>query len=268
MKIFDKLFSMVGTCLAWFGAVTEPFRHWFFNNGFVMFFGSVGLLILGILLVTATKKMRESAWSGVEEMFEHATGYYSILVKLFYYPLVFETVMFCMISGEGQNSGMFAGIVDMDVKFTWYNYSDWFDGPKYFGAVIVLYFLMKTIACILRKRPFRLLKFYVHTADFAILGAVVGFLYVCMCDIRTGSFILSVLTLPLEWCLFLVYPVTMGLFLAPLVLLVAPIVMPLFWMLKFFVGMSPLYTEYEIRNEADAVAYGGYIKNCLDLFSE
>lgn len=264
LSMLNGLYSWVGGCLAQFGLLTEPLRYRLENDGFLLVFGSLGMLIVGILLVAATKKLQKSAWDGFGEEVESTMGYYSVLGKLVYYPLVIETVFFCVISGQGPNTAIFQGVVDSKVHYTLYNFMEWSEAPKYFLCFAFLRFILKTAACIIKRRPLKLLRFYVHTIDATIIGMAVGHLFLFLAEFSNEGFIQTLLFLPVQLCMFIVYPITIGLFTAPLVLIAMPLLVPLMGIIFGTI----LFQPNRVESEADAIGFLVYSNAVLNMLSD
>lgn len=263
-RFFEGLYAWVGEILFRFGLMIEPLMHKLYKNGFLMFFSCLGMLILGVIVVVATKRLRESTLKGVEEEIKGITGYYSILAKLFYYPLIIEAVFFCVVSGQGINTGTFTGVVDANVHYTLFNYIEWSEAPKYFMCFAVLRFLLKTAACIIKRKPLKLFRFYVHTIDAVILGWIIGNLFLFLSELSREGFLLRILFIPVAFGFFVIYPLTMGLFLAPLVLLA----WPLFVLAGGLIWGKILFSSNRIESEEDAIGFLAYSNAVLDMFSE
>lgn len=261
--MWEKCLNFVSEILIWIGGAAQPLLD---NDGLIIMFAFVSL-ILGPLLSFANRKLRKQTFEDVFESLENSCGYYGIISKLFYYPVVFATSLLCTLSGQGGNTGIFQGMVSSTAKTTFTNFLEWDDTCKYFFTFLFLYVLLKTLFSLLKFRFFRLLRFYLHTINFITLGFLVASLYMVLVDASGGNILMTLVSLAVGLPLYSVFIMVFIGMLAPLVLIVLPFIIPFIGPLAILFGVAPAVMPVKHENGLDVLGHFALVNAWANLFS-
>lgn len=163
-------------------------------------------------------------------------GLYNILLYLMYYPCAFIVGLFWAVSGHGASIAFFTGMISKDMPYTFFNYPLWDEAPKYLCAVVVVKLAMKTVGAICRRDFKGLLRTGFLTLDAALLGSLVGMLYIWMQVASEGNFILTVLFLIPSFAVYIIYPYIMLALIMPLILITLPVIGLILLPIAMFAG--------------------------------
>lgn len=60
------------------------------------------------------------------------------------------------------------------------NYGAWYGPNQFFAGLVLFEFLFSSALCLLRLKPLRLIGYWVHTIDYALIGLFLGNLYLLL----------------------------------------------------------------------------------------
>ena len=257
--VWNRCLSFLANILIWIEAAAQPLLK---NDGLLMMIAAAAL-ILGPLLTFANHKLRARAFDDAVDLPKNFCGYYGILSRLFYYPVVFSTSLLCALSGRGGNTGIFQGMVSSSTRTTLSNFLEWNDTCKYFFTFLFLYVVLKTLFCILKLRFFRLLRFYLHTINCITLGFLTANLYMALMDASRGNFLMTLVSLAVGLCLYSVFIMIFIGMVAPLVLIAAPLFLPL----TLLFGAAPFFMPVKYDSDLDVLGHFMLVNAWAELFS-
>ena len=261
--IWNHCLGFMATILLRIDAAAEPVLK---NDGLLIVI-ALTALILGPLLTFANLKLRARASEELLDSLEHSHGYYGILSRLFYYPVVFSTSLLCALSGQGSNAGIFQGMASSDVRATLSNFPEWNDTCKYFLIFLFLYAALKIFFSVLKLRFFRLLRFCLHTINCVTLGFLAANVYMASVDASRGNFLMTLVSLAVGLCMYSVFIVIFIGMAAPLVLIVMPLIAPFIGPLALLCGLSPCFVPVKYDNDLDLLGHFMLVHAWADLFS-
>lgn len=259
IAVWNRCLGLLASILIRIDTMAQPIVQ---NDGLLIAVALISL-ILGPLLTFANHKLRERALEDAFDLPEHFCGYYGILSKLVYYPVVFATSLLCTLSGQGGSTGIFQGMVSSSARATLSNFPEWNDTCKYFFTFLFLYAVLRTIFCILKLRFFRLLRFWLHTVNCITLGFLAASLYMLLMDASRGNFLMRLAALAVGLCLYSVYVIILIGITTPLVLIAVPLLLPL----GFLFGMAPFFTPVKYDNDLDVLGHFMLINAWAETFS-
>ena len=261
--IWNHCLGFMAKILIWFEAAAEPILK---NDGLLIAIASASF-ILAPLLTFANWKWRKRVSEELMDSLEHSCGYYGILSRLFYYPVVFATSLLCALSGQGGNTGMFQGMVNSDVRTTLSNFPEWNDTCRYFFVFLFIYMVLKIFFTVLKLRFFRLLRFCLHTINCVTLGFLAANVYMASVDASRGNFLMTLVSLAVGFCLYSVYVMVFIGMVAPLVLIVMPLIAPFIGPLAILCGLAPSFIPAEHDNALDILGHFMLVNAWAELFS-
>lgn len=261
--IWNHCLNFMAKILIWLEAAAEPILK---NDGLLIMIAFASF-ILAPLLTVANWKWRKRASEELMDSLEHSCGYYGILSRLFYYPVVFATSLLCALSGQGGNTGMFQGMVNSNVRTTFSNFLEWNDTCRYFFVFLFIYMVLKIFFSVLKLRFFRLLRFCLHTINCVTLGFLAANVYMVSVDASRGNFLMTLVSLAVGFCLYSVYVMVFIGMVAPLVLIVMPLIAPFIGPLAILCGLTPIFIPAEHDNELDILGHFMLINAWAELFS-
>ncbi|MDY3281211.1 hypothetical protein [Dysosmobacter sp.] len=223
------------------------------NDGLLIAIALVSL-ILGPLLTFAHVRLGRQAPEPPERFF----GYYGILSRLFYYPVVFAVSLLCAVSGQGGNTGIFQGMVSAHTRATLSNFGEWNDTCRYLFTFLLLYAVLRTLFCLLKLRFFRLLRFWLHTVNCVTLGVLAAQLYLALTDASRGNFLMTLVQLAVGFCLYSVYVMVFMGITAPLVLIAVPLLAPLGLLFRGVPLFLPLRCDNDLEELGGFLLFGAW----------
>ena len=183
----EKVVHMVGTVLTQIGTIVLPVVHYIegSQHAGALKAGIVILLfVLGIIFWLHSYAQFCRSEEKEEEMDLPAGFFFARMVmKVFYLLLV---IYLFMASVKGHQ------VIDFGtMRFD--NFGEWYENCQFFGALVVFEFLLTSALCILRLKPIRLVKYWVHTTDYAIMGLLLGNFYLFLVEVFSQNWLGSLL---------------------------------------------------------------------------
>ena len=106
-----------------------------------------------------------------------------MIMKVFY-PLLIIYLAMTSVKGHA--------VVEL-VPMTFDNFAQWYETNQFFGGVVVFEFLLVSALCVLRLKPLRLIRYWVLTADYLILGLLLGKFYLFLVELLSNFWLGSLL---------------------------------------------------------------------------
>lgn len=187
--IIAKLVGFVGGVLEIIGRAVAPVMRYIeasehasaLKVGGTIFLLAAGVLLLGLQL--ANLRQRDEAEDALEDALPDSFVFAKLVMKVFY-PLLI--IYLAMASVKGHS------VVEL-VPMTFGNFAQWYESNQFFGGVVVFEFLLVSALCVLRLKPLRLLRYWVLTADYVILGLLLGRFYLFLVELLSGFWLGSLL---------------------------------------------------------------------------
>lgn len=157
--------------------ITQARMDWLIIMG-----GSLILFLLGIWLQAVCRKKYRKHDEKIFEIIGEFPGglFWLAMVMKIFYPLLVAYLGMLFVRGTMITGG--------EAPYRFDNYAEWIQTSQVIGGVVMLQLMGRSAVCLIRFKPLRLLKFWVHSIDFALIGAMIGTLYVLLLNGLGDSF--------------------------------------------------------------------------------
>lgn len=201
--VTSKLIAVTSAVLSLIGDLVLPICDWIqgFKADFLVAFAVIlAMFVIGILFCKAHLREAGKYYDRFVDLATSIPGgiFYAFLVmKVFYPPMV----------------AWFGMQVSLDMSFgygpgqrTFYNFLEWPGMDQAIVVIAVIQLLVTSAVCVLRLKPVHLLRYWVYTIDFALIGYVVGRLLILLDNIVGGIFLGQLLVLAIYYILYVGLP--------------------------------------------------------------
>lgn len=132
--------------------------------------------------------------------------FYYYLMKIFYPLLTIELTFLCYMSGNGSDVGMLDVMVDKEIHYDFFNYDLWKETPRNFAFILLMIFAVKVISCALGRKPFHLVRFLVYSVDCALIGWIIGVVFLVFTEVTNNGFPGILIYLPVSFVVYITIP--------------------------------------------------------------
>lgn len=202
-SIASKLVALTDAVLCRIGDLVLPVCDLIqgFKADFLVAFAVIVVMFaLGIILCKFHLKKAGKFYDRFVDLAVKVPGgiFYAILVMKVFYPLI--VAWFGMQIGI---DGLFEG---GGQPFSFYNFSEWAGRDQALVVIAMLQFLLTSAVCVIRLKPLHLLRYWVYTIDFALIGYVVSALLFLLYRIIGDFFLGTLLILAIYYILYVGLP--------------------------------------------------------------
>lgn len=199
-SITSKLIAVTDAVLCRIGDLVLPICDLIqgFKADFLVAFAVIVVMFaLGIILCKFHLKEAGKFYDRFVDLAVKIPGgiFYAIIVMRVFYPLI--VAWFGLQLGLDNFFGFGEGM-----SFSFYNFSEWAGRDQALVVIAMLQFLLTSAICVIRLKPGHLLRYWVYTIDFALIGYVVSALILLLYRIIGGFFLGQLLILAIYYILY------------------------------------------------------------------
>lgn len=195
-SIVSKVIALADAVLCWIGDLVLPVCNLIQRSKvdfLVAFVVILAMFALGIILRKSHSKEARKYSDQFENLVLKIPGgiYYALIVMKVFYPLIVA---------------WFGMQISISQSHSFYNFSEWAGMDQALVVIAMLQFLMTSAICAIRLKPLHLLRYWVYTIDFALIGYVVSRLITLLYNLIGGVFLGKFLVLAIYYILYVGLP--------------------------------------------------------------
>lgn len=191
-NIINKIITFFSLMWSWIGHLWMPIWQCILQNPMNMLLiigGIIALFILGIFLQIVSWK-KYNILDELEEMDKFPAGFFwAAMIMRIFYPLLTAYISMTFIKSTTSAGGFTSYLAGVTYHFN--NYAQWLRHDQIIGGVVLLEFFILSFLCIIRLKPLRLIRYWIHTIDFALIGYIIGNLYLLLLNLAESNLFAS-----------------------------------------------------------------------------
>ena len=179
----EKTVQTVGDMIAQVGTLVMPVMRYVDASEHATALkvgGSIFLIVLGIIFMMHSFHQFSTKNDSEDDMDLPDSFIFANMVMKAFYP--FLVIYLFMASVKGHQV---LGAASM----TFDNYVEWHESYQFFGALVLFEFLLVSALCVLRLKPLKLVKYWILTVDYAIIGLVLGNIYLFLAQLFSQNWL-------------------------------------------------------------------------------